>query len=634
MSGANWIEANQQFLTLEFARLKARLLGDDESDAVAALADAEATMPGPAAIDVLAGRFALSRFERSVLLFCAGVQMDAALAAACAGGRPGGESGASFGIALACLDDPHWSALTPTSPLRRWRLLEVRDPRALTATRIDIDERVLHYLAGINYLDSRLHPMLSACHGPEDPLAPSHEAIVRRICGDLRKQGFARGTIQLVGSDSASHKAVAAAVANQMQMALHGLAADDLPGNLLERDGLATLWVREAALLPSALLIELGASAAHVQPFLARLEGLVFVSVSQAMAQANCTFTYRVDLPAEAEQKDLWQQALGPQSGALNGSLDALATQFRMNSSRITQIARSIAATPEKLVADELWQACKQDMRARLDELAQRVTLVATWDDLVLPGAQLATLHQISAHVKHRLKVYQDWGFGVSGSRGLGITALFSGESGTGKTMAAEVLANDLHLDLYRIDLAAMVSKYIGETEKNLRRVFDAAEQSGAILLFDEADALFGKRSEVNDSRDRYANIEVSYLLQRMESYRGLAILTTNLKHTIDTAFQRRLRFVIQFPFPDSQLRERIWRGAFPAATPLNDVDPRRLAQLGIAGGSIRNIALNAAFLAADAGAPLDMGHLLQAARSEASKRDRPFSEAETRGWM
>ena len=210
-------------------------------------------------------------------------------------------------------------------------------------------------------------------------------------------------------------------------------------------------------------------------------------------------------------------------------------------------------------------------------------------------------------------------------SRGLGITALFAGPSGTGKTLAAEVIARELRLDLYRIDLSAVVSKYIGETEKNLRRVFDAAEEGGAVLLFDEADALFGKRSEVKDSHDRYANIEVSYLLQRMEAYRGLAILTTNMKHALDPAFQRRIRFVVQFPFPDPTARAEIWRGAFPSATPVGNLDLAWLASLDVTGGSIRNIAIGAAFLAAEAGEPVGMTHLLAAARSECAKLDRPL---------
>jgi len=216
----------------------------------------------------------------------------------------------------------------------------------------------------------------------------------------------------------------------------------------------------------------------------------------------------------------------------------------------------------------------------------------------------------------------------------LGISALFAGESGTGKTMAAEVLANALHLDLYRIDLSAVVSKYIGETEKNLRRVFDAAEDGGAILLFDEADALFGKRSEVKDSHDRYANIEVSYLLQRMEAYSGLAVLTTNHKEGLDSAFQRRLRFVVHFPFPDARSRERIWRSVFPADVPLGGIDYAKLARLNVAGGTIRNIALSAAFLAAGANTPLGMPQLLRASHLDAAKRDKPYSDAETRGWV
>jgi SpoVK/Ycf46/Vps4 family AAA+-type ATPase len=205
--------------------------------------------------------------------------------------------------------------------------------------------------------------------------------------------------------------------------------------------------------------------------------------------------------------------------------------------------------------------------------------------------------------------------------------------SGTGKTMAAEVLALELELDLYRIDLSQVVSKYIGETEKNLRRVFDAAETGGTILLFDEADALFGKRTEVKDSHDRYANIEVSYLLQRMEAYRGLAILTTNQRDALDQAFARRIRFVVNFPFPDVHEREEIWRRVFPAQTPTEGIDPGRLAVLSLAGGSIRNIALSAAFLAADEEAPVGMRHLARAAARECTKLERPLSEAEVRAW-
>jgi len=200
--------------------------------------------------------------------------------------------------------------------------------------------------------------------------------------------------------------------------------------------------------------------------------------------------------------------------------------------------------------------------------------------------------------------------------------------------MAAEVIANELRLDLYRIDLSQVVSKYIGETEKNLRRIFEAAEGGAAVLLFDEADALFGKRSEVKDSHDRYANIEVSYLLQRMEAYRGLAILTTNMKAALDASFMRRLRFVVHFPFPDHTQRSNIWRGIFPAGMPTNGIDYDKLARLNIAGGQIRNIALHAAFLAAGEEQPVGMAHLLRAAHGEYVKLEKPLTGAEFRDWL
>jgi SpoVK/Ycf46/Vps4 family AAA+-type ATPase len=280
-----------------------------------------------------------------------------------------------------------------------------------------------------------------------------------------------------------------------------------------------------------------------------------------------------------------------------------------------------------------LWDICRLLARPSLEGLAQRLTPKARWEDLVLPDAQTQTLRHLAAQVRHRMQVYETWGFSALGRRGLGVSALFAGDSGTGKTMAAEVLAHELELDLYRIDLSAVVSKYIGETEKNLRQVFDAAEEGGSILLFDEADALFAKRGEVKDSHDRYANMEVAYLLQRMESYQGLAILTTNLKSSLDRAFTRRLRFTVHFPFPDLGQRERIWAQVFPATAPTRGIEPAKLAQLKVTGGNIRNIAMNAAFLSAEADEPIGMAHLLKAATLEADKLERPIADAETRGW-
>jgi SpoVK/Ycf46/Vps4 family AAA+-type ATPase len=264
-----------------------------------------------------------------------------------------------------------------------------------------------------------------------------------------------------------------------------------------------------------------------------------------------------------------------------------------------------------------------------LTALARKISPKKTWDNIILPADQLRQLREICNQVKYHHIVGQQWGFDETLSLGKGINVLFSGSSGTGKTMAAEVIANELQLDLYKIDLSQIVSKYIGETEKNLDRVFTAAENANAILLFDEADALFGKRSEVKDAHDRYANLEVAYLLQKMEEYEGVTILTTNLRQNLDEAFTRRIRFIIEFPFPEVDYRLQIWQGIFPKQMPLGeDVDlPLMAQQFKLAGGNIRNIALAAAFLAAEDGESVGMKHLLQATKREFQKMGRLVNE-------
>jgi len=338
-----------------------------------------------------------------------------------------------------------------------------------------------------------------------------------------------------------------------------------------------------------------------------------------------------IDKPTTDEQRELWQAALGESAG---GSPAQLASQFNLNPIAIQQIAQTVLAQAptqdyDDTLPDRLWSACLVSSRPQLDVLAQRLDTKATWEDIVLPEEEEGSLHQIANQVRQRHKVYQEGGFENRMNRGLGISALFAGDSGTGKTMAAEVIANELQLNLYRIDLSAVVSKYIGETEKNLRRLFDAAEDGGAILFFDEADALFGKRSEVKDSHDRYANIEINYLLQRIEAFRGLAILATNMRSSLDQAFVRRLRFIITFSFPTPADRQKMWQHVFPAQTHTQDLNFARLARLNLTGGNIHNVALNAAFLAAQQGTSVTMPLVLQAARAEFRKLDRPINEAD-----
>lgn len=617
-----WTEANQAYLVSEFARLKRLLGSEDEHGEKPPPADC------PFAIDRICELFELTAFERHILLLCAGVEMDSKLAELCgvAQGYPQ-RVHATFGLAMATHSDPHWNALSPDAPLRRFRLVEVETghslAQGLTTAPLRIDERILHYLAGVNSLDSRLSGLLQEAPFPEW-IAESHKPIAEHASRALT----AGSVLHLCGDDSQGHEDVGALAAHILGRQLFILRAEDLPAPGTELDQFVVFWQREARLLPGVLLIQSGSAdlAPSARRLAERLSAPLMLAGREPVRLNRIFLRLDVDKPSAAEQRKFWRRALAGRRPR-RSTLDALSEQFRLSARTIF----SIAATAEP---QNLWNVCRSLARPRLEDLAQRIVPCAGWEDLVLPELQIKTLRQLASQVRHRMRVYETWDFAGKGRRGLGVSALFAGESGTGKTLAAEVLARELELDLYRIDLSAVVSKYIGETEKNLKRVFDTAEEGGVLLLFDEADALFGKRSDVRDSRDRYANIEVSYLLQRMEAYQGLAILTTNLKSALDQAFQRRLRFTVNFPFPGAAEREAIWRRIFPAKTPARGLDPKKLSQLNVTGGHIRNITLNAAFLAAETGEPVQMTHVLEAARLEAHKMERQLSEAEIRGWI
>ena len=278
-----------------------------------------------------------------------------------------------------------------------------------------------------------------------------------------------------------------------------------------------------------------------------------------------------------------------------------------------------------ELSAEALYRGCRVQSRETLGALARRADTAYDWEDIVLPADTEAQLREVAAHVKHRGTVYADWGFEERFSLGTGMNVLFSGPSGTGKTMAAEIIAADAGLDMFKVDLATVVSKYIGETEENLKEIFDEAEHTDAVLFFDEADALFGERSEVSDSQDRYANVEVSYLLQRMEEHDGAVVLATNFKENIDDAFLRRINANVEFPRPDRESRAEIWRTIFPEETPVGDLDIGFLSGFEITGGNIKNVALTASFLAADDAATetVEMEHVVRALRRELQKTGR-----------
>jgi hypothetical protein len=631
---AEWTEANRARLVAEFSLLKQRL--DSKPDRHADAEVARIRLEPPAAIDSLAELFALSAFERDLILLCAGVEMDSELASLCGEARGNSQRGyATFGLALAVLDDPHWSAVTPARPLRRFRLLELEPGHGLTSAPLRIDERILHYLVGVNALDARLQAIVRASALPEW-FAEAHRSVADQALRVFAAHPQDPPILHFCGDDPQGQEDVAAIVVHEGGGQLFTLRVEDLAAASADSELINTLWQREALLLPAALLIQCapGGITPAARHLAERLPGRVIVASREPVHLNRPFLRFEVDKPQPVEQKRLWEQALGDAAVNYNGTLDRLSQQFRLSARTIFATGAMAAGDDGAVGADDLWNVCRSLSRPRLEDLAQRLVPAAGWDDLVLPELQTQMLRQLVSQVRHRMKVYETWGFSAKGRRGLGVSALFTGDSGVGKTLAAEVLAHELRLDLYRVDVSAVVSKYIGETSKNVKQVFDAAEEGGVLLLFDEADALFGKRGEVKDSHDRYANIDVSYLLQRMEAYQGLAILTTNMKMSVDRAFHRRLRFTVNFPFPDAAQREAIWSKVFPASTPTQGLDAKRLSQLNVAGGNIRNIALNAAFLAADSGDPIDMTHMLVAARLEAQKIERQLSDAETRGWV
>jgi SpoVK/Ycf46/Vps4 family AAA+-type ATPase len=298
-------------------------------------------------------------------------------------------------------------------------------------------------------------------------------------------------------------------------------------------------------------------------------------------------------------------------------------------------MARSLALWRDpangSLASDDLYIACRSQSNQKLSSLATKISPKYSWSDIVLPQEQMAQIRELLNYVKYRDVVYGVWGFAQKLSLGKGLNVLFSGLSGTGKTMAAEIIARELGLDLYKIDLSLVVSKYIGETEKNLSAIFREGKDSNAILFFDEADALFGKRSEVKDAHDRYANIETAYLLQKMDEYEGIVILATNLRNNMDEAFTRRMHATVDFPFPEEEYRRRIFEGIFPKQAPLSsDVDFAFLArQFKLTGGNIKNIALYAAFLAAEDNKHIGMAQIIRGTKRELDKIGRLCSKAD-----
>jgi hypothetical protein len=604
-----WEQRNLDVMGLAFAWIDALLAEPGSAAAASAAAACQAARSAmresnaPAAMDRLSVLLGLSPFDEDVLILALSAQLR---------GTPKQATPqlarSLFAGQSAEADAKLWERLGPRAPLRHFQLVECAERPLSSTSALLIDERVGRYLMGEDAPDQRIVSLVTPV--TSGPMPKRHVPGIERLAARLGNG--ARPLAMIVGPKQSGRRAAAAALARGFGLVL----AEIRPRVLETAPDLLPILAREAALGGFALLVDIDQPEAKrlFEERLGWFDGLVI-----AIAETRHDLAFEVPLlrlePLDVEDRlQLWLEVLGPHPADVHDRIATVAAQFKFG-------PRAIAAAAAE--GGELWQACRERASRELEELADRIVPRFAWDDIVLPADVLHDLKAAAAQMRYQALVYGAHGFARKYPRGRGITVLLSGPSGVGKTMAAEVVANDLELDLYRIDLSRVVSKYIGETEKNLRVVFDAAEASGAVLLFDEADALFGKRSEVKDSHDRYANIEVSYLLQRMESYGGLAILATNMKGHLDAAFLRRLRYVIDVPFPDFAARRLIWLKAFPTEMPRATLDFDALARLDVAGGSIAVIAINAAFLAAADGVPLDMQHLARAARAEFRKLDR-----------
>lgn len=551
--------------------------------------------------------------------------------------------------------------LLPESPLLRFRLIElIEDPSQprspLLSKYLKADDRIVQYLLGADGLDERIRAFAELVDPGEGLEALQLDEEVKQglmhFTADIRESQPV--VLHLHGPYGADKLSIAQAVCHH---ASQRLMVADLERLVTESDtgfGKILSLIHREASLQHAMLFWKGMEALHHEQrqsmlitFIQSLEhgcSIAFVdgeATSESVHAPRGVIYHTVALPRPSfvQRAQTWRTALeGCEIGIEPQDIDELAVKFKFSHNQIRNAvatARNFARWHDpdlqRITMRELYEACRIHSNQKLSTLAHKVTSKYRWDDIVLPLDRTEQLREICNHVKYRDRVYSEWGFDRKLAMGKGLCVLFAGPSGTGKTMAADIIAGELGLDLYKIDLSTVVSKYIGETEKNLSRIFDEAETSNAILFFDEADALFGKRSEVKDSHDRYANIETGYLLQRMEEHEGMVVLASNFRKNMDEAFVRRLHFTVEFPLPTEEDRRRIWESVWPEAMPRDPkLDLGFLARrFQVTGGNIRNIALSAAFLAADDNGVVGMQHLVRATQREYQKMGKLVSESD-----
>ena len=546
--------------------------------------------------------------------------------------------------------------LGPQAPLRYFRLVELLEASAaipLSFRAMRLDERIVSFLLGHPAIDSRVAPYLASLEADPDSAPGGHEeSLVRLAHWAAASQEAKKPLVYLHGPLNASADQLAADTASRLSVPLLTVDTDRLLAPGIDFDEAIFLLFREALLGQACLYLRhfdramespTGTSRHRViLERLAEMGSVVFASGEQPWSwqlPAEPVVLQVLEVPADGtlDQLQAWRTA--SDHSITQADLHLLVSLHPLPVAAIRnvwRVAQGLAASNDPkapATIDELRRACRTYTGVPASTLARRIEPRHRWTDLVMPAAQLEQLNAICSQARHSSIVYGVWRFEDKLALGKGLNVLFCGPPGTGKTMAAEVIASDLGVPLLKIDLSQIVSKYIGETEKNLRQLFDQASGANAILFFDEADALLGKRSDVKDAHDRYANTEIAYLLQKMEEYAGIAILATNLRQNIDAAFTRRMRFIVDFPFPEEEDRLRIWRSVWPAQVPFaDDVDlPAIARQFRLAGGSIRNVALSAAFLAAEQGTPVSMQHLMRATRRELLKMGRLVNEEDHR---
>lgn len=582
-------------------------------DALAALREAGV----PVALDRLADGFGLTALDLDLLLLALAPRVapeTGALVAAAEGERR--ERLLTLDLAeriLGSRGDVR-ERLSPAAPLRRRALLVLSDSAMASERFLFTDERIEGFACGQDwvapgFLGRVEEPAYAYC--PEVQRAAVEDALAR-----LGPQMPARFALQAADGE---HGAAATFLAARLGRRLVRLRAEAVPADGEARRAFWALAGREAVLAGIVLQIDVDAAdPALVCDAAADFEGPLVFTLRRHCALPPLAFHILLARPAAPDRAECWRVMCG--EAIDDATASQLGQDYGLGPDRIAVVAGQAAGDPA--LARTLARA---EARAQLDGLTVRQMPGVRLEDLVIPADVRDALAALVAQARCRETVHRHWGFCSGAARNTGVSALLSGRTGVGKTYAAEAVAGELGRDLCRVDLSTTVSKYIGETEKALGRIFDAAEASGAVLFFDEADALFGKRTEIRDSRDRWANVGVSYLLQRMENYSGVCLLATNLKGQIDIAFLRRLRFVLDLPFPDSGAREAIWRNTFPGGVPVEGLDYAQLARLELAGGNIAVVAVNAAFIAANAGGEVGMREIETAARAEYRKLDKPF---------